>query len=282
MTLVIAHRGASAHRPEQTRAAYEHALRVGADGVECDVRLTADGQVVCLHDPTVDRTSNGHGPVHELSLDQLRQLDFSADNNEHGRGELITLAELIAVVAAAARPVVLAIELKHPNPFGLELERAVLSVLDAAGWNSETASLGEVGISLMSFNPASVPALAPMVAAKHLMLLTAEIELSDIVSDVRAEDETNAADQAEQLRQALAAARQLIDDGVVGGAGPDLDLVLSQPEQIRAWVKAGQTVRVWTVDTAEGIEACLRVGAQEITTNDPAFVRAYLDRTALR
>ncbi len=56
---VVAHRGASADRPEHTLAAYELALQEGADGVECDVRLTRDGHLVCVHDRRVDRTSTG-------------------------------------------------------------------------------------------------------------------------------------------------------------------------------------------------------------------------------
>lgn len=73
---VVAHRGASAERPEHTLAAYELALQEGADGVECDVRLTRDGHLVCVHDRTVDRTSSGTGLVSELTLDELKALDF--------------------------------------------------------------------------------------------------------------------------------------------------------------------------------------------------------------
>src|ERR1700754_2721585 len=75
---VVAHRGASAERPEHTVAAYELALREGADGVECDVRLTRDGHLVCVHDRRVDRTSNGTGLVSELTLAQLREFDYGA------------------------------------------------------------------------------------------------------------------------------------------------------------------------------------------------------------
>src|ERR1700709_301423 len=73
---VVAHRGASGERPEHTLAAYELALQEGADGVECDVRLTRDGHLVCVHDRKVDRTSNGSGPVSEMTLTQLRELDY--------------------------------------------------------------------------------------------------------------------------------------------------------------------------------------------------------------
>ncbi|MBO0855918.1 MAG: glycerophosphodiester phosphodiesterase, partial [Nocardia sp.] len=71
---VVAHRGASGTLPEHTLAAYELALNEGADGVECDVRLTRDGHLVCVHDRTVDRTASGTGLVSEMTLDELREL----------------------------------------------------------------------------------------------------------------------------------------------------------------------------------------------------------------
>src|SRR6476620_5372803 len=75
---VVAHRAASAERPKRTLAAYALALAEGADGVECDVRLTRDGHLVCVHDRRVDRTSNGTGLVSEMTLAQMRELDFGA------------------------------------------------------------------------------------------------------------------------------------------------------------------------------------------------------------
>ena len=68
---VVAHRGASAQRPEHTLAAYELALQEGADGVECDVRLTRDGHLVCVHDRRLERTSTGTGLVSEMTLSLL-------------------------------------------------------------------------------------------------------------------------------------------------------------------------------------------------------------------
>ena len=64
--LLVAHRGASAVAPEHTIAAYEAALQAGADALELDVHLSADDQLVVIHDPTVDRTTNGSGAVGEM------------------------------------------------------------------------------------------------------------------------------------------------------------------------------------------------------------------------
>jgi glycerophosphoryl diester phosphodiesterase len=72
---VIAHRGGAGLRPENTLAAFEHARALGADVLEMDTRATADGTLVVLHDATVDRTTNGHGPVDAMPLAELKKLD---------------------------------------------------------------------------------------------------------------------------------------------------------------------------------------------------------------
>ena len=74
---MIAHRGASSEVAEHTLPAYLAAIETGADGLECDVRLTRDGHLVCVHDRTVNRTSNGSGIVSELDLAGLQELDFA-------------------------------------------------------------------------------------------------------------------------------------------------------------------------------------------------------------
>ena len=68
---VVAHRGSSAEEPEHTLKAYLLAIDVGADALECDVRMTADGHMVCVHDRRVNRTSDGRGRVSPLELAEL-------------------------------------------------------------------------------------------------------------------------------------------------------------------------------------------------------------------
>ena len=75
---MIAHRGDSGTVAEHTMAAYQAAIDAGADGLECDVRLTRDGHLVCVHDRRVDRTSNGTGNVSEYDLAELERLDFAS------------------------------------------------------------------------------------------------------------------------------------------------------------------------------------------------------------
>ena len=88
--LILAHRGASAHAPENTLAAYELALVQGAHGVELDAKLSADGEVVVIHDATVDRTTDGKGRVSQLTLAALRELDAGSFFSEKFKSILLT------------------------------------------------------------------------------------------------------------------------------------------------------------------------------------------------
>ena len=107
--LVIAHRGNSMHAPEDTMESFRQGLALGADGLEFDVRLSADGVPVVIHDPTLDRTTDGTGPVSGRTLDELRRLDagfrFTRDTGRsypyRGKGiGLSTLAEVLSAFPA--------------------------------------------------------------------------------------------------------------------------------------------------------------------------------------
>ena len=97
--IIFAHRGASAHAPENTIAAFELALTQQADGIELDVKLSSDGHVVVHHDSTVNRTTNGQGRLKDMSLAELRSLDAGASFADQFRGEKIpTLDEVFETV----------------------------------------------------------------------------------------------------------------------------------------------------------------------------------------
>lgn len=97
--LVIAHRGASRYAPENTLAAFRLAAEQGADAVELDAKLSADGEVVVIHDPTTDRTTGFRGEVRQLSLGQLKSLDAGSFFSTQFKGESIpTLAEVFEAV----------------------------------------------------------------------------------------------------------------------------------------------------------------------------------------
>ena len=93
--LVIAHRGACLRAPEDTLAAFRLAIEMGADGIELDAKLSADGEVVIIHDPTLDRTTDGSGPVGARTLQELKALDAGASFSPEFAGERIpTLDEV--------------------------------------------------------------------------------------------------------------------------------------------------------------------------------------------
>jgi len=89
--IIIAHRGASSFAPENTMAAFRKAYELNADGIEFDVKLSKDGEMVIIHDQTLDRTTNGHGRVIETKLQDLRSLDAGSSFSESFAGEKIPL-----------------------------------------------------------------------------------------------------------------------------------------------------------------------------------------------
>jgi glycerophosphoryl diester phosphodiesterase len=107
--LVIAHRGDSAHRPENTLASFASALEVGAALVELDVQLTGDGHVIVLHDPGLERTTNGSGDVRRLTLAEVRSVSAGYPDRFGGAyaGERVpALSEVLALLRGRARVLV--------------------------------------------------------------------------------------------------------------------------------------------------------------------------------
>lgn len=131
--MVIAHRGASGHAPENTLPAFQLALEMGAHALEMDVTLTADGEVVLMHDPTVDRTTDGTGDITTLTLAQVKALDagygFTAPDGSHpfrGQGiEVPTLSEVLTTFPDA----LLLLDVKTEG--GLPLADRVVEVIRA-------------------------------------------------------------------------------------------------------------------------------------------------------
>ena len=133
---IYAHRGFSARFPEGTRAAYEGAVIAGADGFECDVRLTRDNQVICFHDRTIKRIAGVRKAVSRLTAQELHKLVNA-----------ITLNELLDIAIEEKKD--LLIETKHPVLTAGKIERRVLEIL--AKRRSEIEEAG-IHITVMSFS----------------------------------------------------------------------------------------------------------------------------------
>jgi glycerophosphoryl diester phosphodiesterase len=282
MQRVYAHRGSSAAYAENTRAAYLQAIADGADGIECDVHLTRDREVVCHHDATVDRTSNGTGHLSTLTLRQLRRLDFSSWKGvpvpaAYGTGadQLLTLAELIRIMLDAGREIGLAIEVKHPSPFGRDLEDAVLEVLDEFGWDPATCRADAVTVGLMSFDPGSIDHLARRIPRRALCQLVTDIADGTVEGHLRNGNPTAAGVYAVLAESASGGVRAL-DAGRAGVAGPGVAWVRRHRQTIDRWRQAGLPFRVWTVDEDADIDYLAALGIQELTSNRPAHVKRRL------
>ncbi|APT85677.1 glycerophosphodiester phosphodiesterase [Corynebacterium aquilae] len=127
--LIIGHRGASGEYPEHTSRAMRAALAQGADGIECDIRLTKDGHLVCIHDPIVDRVSNGKGRVSTMTLAELEQLDF-------GDGWPVLTFEELLDIHQEHEGTHLFVETKHPNRYGAKVEQHLAKALSRRGLQS--------------------------------------------------------------------------------------------------------------------------------------------------
>ena len=257
---IIAHRGSSEHLPEQTLKAYVRAIADGADALECDVRLTADSHLVCVHDRRVDRTSNGRGPVSTLELATLQGLDFGSWKRAHGadvempevdhdRDMLLTLPHLIDTVLNCGREVGLAIETKHPTRYAGQVERELAKVLRDFGLDGPYLP-GRPHVSVMS---------TAQVAIARMRQLCPEVPLVYIIRD------------SVPLR--------FRDGGLPKGsriAGLDKAIIRRWPKTVQRQHDRGHQVYVWTVDTKADIELCLKLGVAGIISNRPAFVRDYV------
>src|SRR5712691_8575390 len=116
---VVAHRGASGHAPENTMAAFRRAVELGAMFIETDLQLSRDARFVAVHDETLERTTNGEGPVHEWTLAELRELDAGSWFGGEFIGERVpTLEEILRF--ARETDVIFYLELKPCAPWGAE------------------------------------------------------------------------------------------------------------------------------------------------------------------
>ncbi|MFF2805840.1 glycerophosphodiester phosphodiesterase family protein [Streptomyces sp. NPDC058000] len=277
---VVAHRGASEDAPEHTLAAYRKAIEDGADALECDVRLTADGHLVCVHDRRINRTSNGRGAVSALELADLAALDFgswkdvlegqggiledmqradgrpvTADEEPDWQQEnaertsVLTLERLLELVADADRRVELAIETKHPTRWAGQVEERLVELLARFGHTKPATRDWTPPVRVMSFSARSlhrVRAAAPEIPGVYLMQF-----LTPRHRDGR------------------------LPPGV-GIAGPGVRILRAHPEYVAKAHRAGHQVHVWTVNDPADVELCRELGVDAIITNRPKQVRRQL------
>lgn len=144
-SLVAAHRGGSLLWPENSLLAFRNALGLGADYVEFDVHLSRDGEVVVIHDPTLERTSTGHGAVKEKSLKELQTVQLKDHAGAVTEETIPTLDEVAALAAREKRRMLLEIKVDDRHQRYPGIEEKVLAILDRRGMAKSTV--------VMAFEP---------------------------------------------------------------------------------------------------------------------------------
>ena len=131
MQLIYGHRGASGYAPENTLEAFELAAKLGADGVELDVHIARDGELVVAHDETVDRVSDGTGLICEMTTAELKKLRFNRTHPEYERATIPTLREVFELLKPTGLHI--NVELKNSRVLYPGLEEKCVKLADALG-----------------------------------------------------------------------------------------------------------------------------------------------------
>ncbi len=246
--LAVAHRGQRSTFPEQTLEAYAEAIRLGADGIETDVQRTRDDRLVMLHDLTVDRTTDGHGPIASLDWAEARALDAGSWRGDRFAGARIpTLDETIELVVGAG--LMLCVEIKGTATDAPATAVAVARLIRDRGL------LDQVFIS--SFDHAALAAArdevgSPLLAPERL-------------------PEAGPSDPDVAVAQAAA-----LDAAVLQHRWEDLG-----PEVVDALHAAGTAVWSWPIDTVESIRRSVELGCDGVIGDDVPLLLDGLGRTAV-
>ncbi|MEN8706216.1 MAG: glycerophosphodiester phosphodiesterase family protein [Nocardioides marinisabuli] len=254
---VLAHRGASHDHAEHTLGAYIAALDDGAQGLECDVRLTADGHLVCVHDRDLRRTAATRGTVSTMDLADLSELDFATwkhpwaeldderpdVDEEHGK--VLTLRKLFEVAADYDRRVELAVETKHPTRYGGLVEERVVELLSDFGWTGPDSPA-----RVMSFS---------WQALRRVRRRAPDVRVVQLV---------------DQMGAWPLVRRSVGRDWILG---PGVQELREHPRTARRIADSGHEVHVWTVNTRADLELCLELGVSAVISDRPAYVLELLD-----
>ncbi len=240
--LVIAHRGGAKLWPEETLLALENATKLGVDVLEIDVNGTKDGKIVCIHNDTVDATTDGSGPVKEKTLAELQALDAGAKFTTDGgktfpfKGMGVKLATLEEALRA------------HPNmPYSVEIKQTnppivdeVIAVIDATGMSGK--------VVIASFDDDTIRA----VRAKRPTWATS-FAGGEIVKFAQLQEED-------------------ADSYVPPSKLIQAPLALATEAKLRIARKHGIKMHVWTIDDRSDMESLWKLGVEGIMSDDPVLL----------
>jgi glycerophosphoryl diester phosphodiesterase len=254
---VVAHRGASFDNAEHTLGAYVQAMREGAEAFECDVRLTADGHLVCVHDRDLRRIASVPGLISTMELADLDQLEFAswknpwaafddeAPDRDPDFDRVLTLRRLMETVAGADRRIELAIETKHPTRYGGLVERRLVELLAEFGWTGDDSP-----VRVMSFS---------YVALQRMQKLAPHLRLVMLIEKARH----------------WPMLKPMVEEGWI--LGPGIAQLTKHPKFAERMQHSGHDLHVWTVNSEEELELCRALGARAVITDRPRTVLGWLD-----
>ena len=248
-TLVAAHRGGAALWPENSRRAFRQALDLGVDALEFDLHMTADREVVVLHDPTLDRTSTGKGPVRELSLADLASVRLKARDGTVTDERISTFAQVLDLAASTSVELVPEIKIDTTGQRYDGIEEKVLALLRSRGLLARA--------TVQAFQRETIRRLRALEPKARTMFLVTrgdvERERTRPAEAVRRASELGATD--------LGMNHRLIDADVVSAARV-----------------AGIRLAAWTVNEEADIRRMIDLGVDMVMSDRPDLVKRLRER----
>jgi glycerophosphoryl diester phosphodiesterase len=243
---IIAHRGYSARAPENTLAALRLAVEAGADAVEFDLHVTADGEPVLFHDFTLERTSGGRGRLDALKLEALRALDVGSWYGAAFAGERVaTLGEALELLA------------RHRHPHG-PIRRVYPEI---KGWREDADAAHIVdALRASGWSDAACVISLDWDVLERVRGHDRELELGLVFDDDRLFDSA--------LELAAGDGRTIID--------PSYRLLLARPERAREAHARDVDIACWTVNDVESARRLVELGVRRLTTNEVELIRGGL------
>ncbi len=238
--LVWAHRGASGYAPENTLAAFEKAVELGADGVELDIQLTKDDEIVVIHDEKIDRTSDGKGWVKDYTLEELRGFNYNRTKPEYEHADIPTMREVFELLKPTG--LFINIEIKTGVFFYDKIEEKILALTKEMGMEDR--------VCYSSFNHYTVKRIHELKPDAEVGFLYADGPID--MPSYGEKYEVNA------LHPAL---YNLQYDGF-----------------IKECKEKGLKLNVWTVNEKEHMQLCCKYGVNAIITNYPDIAREVVEQ----
>jgi glycerophosphoryl diester phosphodiesterase len=247
--LIIGHRGAPARAPENTLASFRTAVADGADALECDVHLSADGHAVIMHDETIDRTAAPESPLRTGAISDLTRAQLDTVLLEDGE-RIPSLQQYLEVATTAGeRPVGAVVEVKAPTA----ARATALALREHFGAEPAPLADGAAPAAVISFRPEALRTVRETAPEIPIGLLVAGIDeaVLELLSELRAE-------------RVSIWIESLEDDDAERAAGA-----------------SGASLHVWTVNSPEHLERALAARVASITTDDPGWAARERDRRTL-